>query len=370
MSDFYDNNLSDMDDEFQGLLKSNENREKTPEFVPKRIFIVPYKKRLEQKFFYSKHMSFILEDCEDYEIYFSHQCDSRNFNRGATKNIGFLVMKEKYPDNYKDITFIFNDIDTVPFHKLFNYQTKPGIIKHYYGFEYALGGIVVIKGEDFEKINGFPNFWGWGNEDRVLQIRSERHNLKIDRSKFYHVGSPEILQLFDGVSRLVTPKEYHLGKGDSGADGLSTIHRLTFIIDHESINPKDNEYVVENERIYIINILSFLTGVPYDINEYYEYDLRDPTSKIIRPDNKPTNKTAFHKEDLKNIQYHPMNTQNMNHPINMGNRPVAVNNPHIHAKQMSKMPLDINVFSPEYANYVGVKPRAMPSVNISMGKYF
>jgi len=237
----------------------------------------------------------------------------------------------------------------------------------------------------------------------VLQLRSERHNLKIDRSKFYQVGSPEILQLFDGVSRLVTPKEYHLGKGDSGADGLSTIHRLTFIIDHESVNPRDNEYVVENKRIYIINILSFLTGVPYDINEYYEYDLRDPASKIIRPDNKPTNKTTFDKEDLKNIQYHPMNNPvnapmnnqvnapmnypvnypanaPMNYPanspmypINMGNRHVAVNNPRnnlLHAKQMNKVPFNINVFSPEYANYVGAKPRATPSVNISMNKYY
>ena len=52
-------------------------------------------------------MSFILEDCDDYEIYFSHQCDARTFNRGATKNIGFLAIKEKYPNDYKDITFIY-----------------------------------------------------------------------------------------------------------------------------------------------------------------------------------------------------------------------------------------------------------------------
>ena len=44
-------------------------------------------------------------------------------------------------------------MDTLPFHKIFDYDTTEGTIKHYYGFTYALGGIVVIKGSDFEKTN-------------------------------------------------------------------------------------------------------------------------------------------------------------------------------------------------------------------------
>lgn len=61
--------------------------------IPKRVFIVPYRNRLQHKFFFSKQMEFILEDDDDYEIYFSHQCDRRHFNRGATRNIGFLAMR-------------------------------------------------------------------------------------------------------------------------------------------------------------------------------------------------------------------------------------------------------------------------------------
>jgi hypothetical protein len=90
-------------------------------------------------------MSYILEDKDDYEIYFSHQCDARTFNRGAIKNIGFIAAKNKYPQHYKDITFIFNDVDTIPFTKIFDYDTTHGVVKHYYGFKYALGGIVVIR---------------------------------------------------------------------------------------------------------------------------------------------------------------------------------------------------------------------------------
>ena len=138
---------------------------------PKRVFIVPYRDRIQQKFFFCKQMEFILEGRSDYEILFVHQCDARNFNRGAMKNIGFLAIKEKYPDSYKDISFIFNDVDTLPFHKLFDYETTPGMVKHHYGFETALGGIVVIKGSDFDLINGYPNYWGWGMEDACLQKR-------------------------------------------------------------------------------------------------------------------------------------------------------------------------------------------------------
>ena len=61
--------------------------------IPKRVFVVPYRNRVQHKFFFSKYMSFILEDKDDYEILFSHQCDARTFNRGAVKNIGFIAIK-------------------------------------------------------------------------------------------------------------------------------------------------------------------------------------------------------------------------------------------------------------------------------------
>jgi len=150
--------------------------------IPKRIFIVPYRNRPEQKFFFCKYMEFLLEYMTDYEVYFSHQSDERSFNRGGVKNIGFLAMKAKYPDDYKNITFIFNDLDTIPFNRIFDYETTSGIVKHYYGFDHSLGGIVVMKGQDFELVNGYPNFWSWGFEDACLQKRCLNANLVIDRS--------------------------------------------------------------------------------------------------------------------------------------------------------------------------------------------
>ena len=282
----------------------------TSQIVPKRVFIVPYRNRVQHKFFFSKYMSFILEDCDDYEIYFSHQCDARTFNRGAAKNIGFLAIKEKYPNDYKDITFIFNDVDTIPFNKIFDYQTTHGVVKHYYGFKYALGGIVVMKGADFERINGFPCFWGWGMEDNALQKRCDGYGLTVDRSVFYEIGSPEILQLFDGISRIISKKDPWRGENDDGVDGLRTIHQLKFAIDEKSENPNDNIFAVHNARIFFINISTFLTYIPFGSEEYYNYDLREPKRKIINPDKiRETHKTVVSTNDWSNIPYYPTNRE-------------------------------------------------------------
>ena len=244
-------------------------------------------------------MSFILEDCDDYEIYFSHQCDARTFNRGATKNIGFLAIKEKYPDDYKNITFIFNDVDTIPFYKIFDYETTEGVVKHYYGFKYALGGIIVMKGSDFEKTNGFPCYWGWGMEDNALQKRCDHYGLKIDRSTFYDIGSPQILQLFDGISRIISKKDPWRMDKDNGVDGLKTINALNYNVSSKSDNPNDNIFIVDNPRIFVINIQTFLTHIRFENDQFYNYDLREPKRKIINPDKiKETTKIVATTQDL------------------------------------------------------------------------
>lgn len=274
--------------------------------IPKKIFIVPYRSRPEQKFFFCKYMKFLLEYMNDYEIYFSHQTDKRSFNRGATRNIGFLAMKEKYPNHYRDITFIFNDLDTLPFNRIFDYETIPGIVNHYYGFTHSLGGIVVIKGSDFEKINGYPNYWSWGLEDTCLQKRCEKEKLTICRKNFHKIGSPQILQLFDGVDRIINKKDPHKLKDEDGSTGLSTIHKLKYEIQKKSTEDIDNIYESLGENFYYINISSFHTETRFEDDEYYKYDLREPISKITNPDpTKRTNRVDIKPTEWSNITYYP-----------------------------------------------------------------
>jgi len=207
--------------------------------VPKIVFIIPYRDRVEHKEFFTVYMKHVLEDIPktDYEIYFVEQKNTLPFNRGAMKNIGFLALKYKYPNHYKNITFVFNDVDTVPYSKnIINYDTTPGIVKHYYGFKFALGGIFSIKGEDFERTNGFPNFWAWGGEDNYMQKRVEYAGLYIDRSVFFNILDKNILQLCDGVKRLICRKEAATVVNMTTSDGLVTIRNLNYEFKDEYIN--------------------------------------------------------------------------------------------------------------------------------------
>lgn len=228
--------------------------------VPSIVFIVPYRDRIHHKNFFEIYMKYLMEDYDEnsYEIYFSHQCDNRKFNRGAVKNIGFLAIKEKYENNYKNITFVFNDVDTLPYKKnLLNYETTKGVIKHFYGYEFSLGGIFSIKGEDFELINGFPNFWAWGLEDNVIQNRAIEKKIKIDRSNYYKIGDKNILQFFEGLERLISKENVIRMKKDNFIDGISAISDLKTEITNE-----------------FININEFKTLYNDNVDTYKSYDVR------------------------------------------------------------------------------------------------
>jgi len=359
--------------------------------IPKRVFIVPYRNRPQHKFFFSTYMTSILgqgqgqgQGQKDYEIYFSHQCDERTFNRGATKNIGFLAMKKKYPNDYKTITFVFNDVDAVPFSNIFNYDTVPGVVKHFYGFKYALGGMVAITGEDFEKINGYPNFWGWGMEDAVLQKRCESFDISIDRSNFFPIGSPEILHLFDGVSRIISKRDPIRAKNDNGKDGLTSIHRMVYTVDIVSNNIKDNIHTCPSDKIFVVNITNFLTSVHFGSDEYHDYDLREPSSNISNPVNVKTNRFVSTTDEWTNIPYYPTNEERKkivqkyieDQKRMQTNQGVSRQTYQQHMQAQAQLQNQSlrrqsfspgNVYAPDYAQRIGVKPRATASANIGLG---
>lgn len=207
--------------------------------VPKMIFIIPYRNRQEEQINFIFQMNKLL-DCvnkTEYSFYFIHQCDDRDFCRGALKNIGFLMVKNKYPYCYKNITLIFNDIDTFPKDKniIYDYSTVPGIIKHFYGYSFALGGIVSTTCGDFESINGFPNYWSWGFEDNLLNQRALKANLIIDRSVFYKANDSRITQINSSNTRIVNKAEFERYI-KRNTEGIQSIQNLQYTIDGIFVN--------------------------------------------------------------------------------------------------------------------------------------
>jgi len=242
--------------------------------TPSLIFIVPYRDRVQQQIFFAKQMKTVLSDREPdtYKILYIHQVDTQQFNRGAMKNIGFMVVKAMYPDDYKDITLVFNDVDTMPYSTGFlNYDTKRGTLKHFYGFKYALGGIVSITGYDFEKMNGFPNFWGWGYEDNALNARALKHKVIIDRSQFYPILDKNILQVMDGFERIVNRTEFSMYKAATN-EGIDRITGLEYNIDDAS---------------GFVNITKFDTQREENVATTQVHDMRDALK------NKPSMKLMF-----------------------------------------------------------------------------
>jgi hypothetical protein len=211
-----------------------------------------------------------------YKLWYIHQCDNRDFNRGAMKNIGFLVAKQQYPNDYNNITLVFNDVDTMPLNRNFlNYETSPGIIKHFYGYDFALGGIVSINAYDFERINGYPNLWGWGFEDNCLQVRvNKADNLRIDRGQFYPILDKNILQLTDGVTRIVNRNEFDQYYHNT-TEGIYSIQDLQYDID---------------ENTGFVNIRHFNTGREQDLGKRKIHDLRNGPAPFHPNDHKKNRK--------------------------------------------------------------------------------
>jgi len=199
------------------------------EKIPKIIIIVPYRDREEDRKEFIKRMPTILKHLQ-YKIFIIHQHDKRLFNRGAIKNIGFLAVKERYPHHYKDITLVFNDVDTMPRRKYqFSYNTHANSVNHFYGYTQTLGGIFAIKGQDFERINGFPNIWTWGLEDNSVKMRCDKHQIPINRKEFISWReSHKILALPHGNKRIISPNIEPKLSQNSDTDGISTLFKIKY----------------------------------------------------------------------------------------------------------------------------------------------
>ena len=192
--------------------------------------------------------------------------------------------------------------------------------------------------------------------------------------------------------------------------------------------------MVQNPKIKVVNIQTFLTHIPFGSEEYYNYDLREPKRKIINPDKiKETKKTVVNTTDWSNIPHYPTNREkrenvakylmkmgraippellkqldedkrkeieedsfnNFNRQSDEDNSKSSYNKvsynqlqqshitppkppiyqPLIQNGHISKIPIHMqkpppNKFSLQYAAHIGAKPRAQASARIRLGGAF
>jgi hypothetical protein len=130
---------------------------------------------------------FLMLQSIHYRIYLVDQQDNNEFNRAALMNVGF---KESLKD-FNWTCFIFHDVDTLP-EDVRNLYSCPDQPRHmavaldkwnYKPIGQAhFGGIVALRREHFQKINGLSNqFWGWGGEDDDMYKRVLAKGMKVTR---------------------------------------------------------------------------------------------------------------------------------------------------------------------------------------------
>jgi len=184
----------------------------------------------------------------------------------------------------------------------------------------------------------------------------------FNRSHFYKIGSPEILQLFDGMDRIINKKDPHKLHTDTGQTGLRSIHKLHYTIERTSTNENDNLYQGMPNNFGYININTFLSETRFEDDEYYKYDLREPIAKISNPEPKRrTMNVNTTTEDWTNIPYYPTiqdrKDASLRRQLQPQQQPQQPQPPRTPPPQQIflRQPQSVNIFSQNYTNKIRAK---------------
>ncbi|KAI5694100.1 hypothetical protein M8J75_010680 [Diaphorina citri] len=155
--------------------------------------IIPFRDRFDELLIFLMHMKVFLERQNIvYHVYVVNQVDSYRFNRGSLINVGFLYIRENTHCDF----IAMHDVDLIPINPRLNYSYPGDAIMHIaapdlhpkYHYKTFLGGILMMKNEHFQTVNGLSNkYWGWGLEDDELYVRIKEARIRIERPE--NVGS-------------------------------------------------------------------------------------------------------------------------------------------------------------------------------------
>jgi hypothetical protein len=217
--------------------------------------IIPHRDRLDhlKKFIeYFKKFNF---QNNIIDVFIIDQNNADKFNRGMLLNLGYIIAKNKFMYN----RYIFHDIDSFPDQDIFNlYFTHLDKNIHYaspdlgykYDFSNFFGGIMGIKSDDFEKINGFPNtFFGWGGEDDALYNRFIINNINICRPT---KGSYKLLDHDGPLKEQTNLKKKENILNDLNVwknDGINQLLEIFINIKEYDLDNFINTYQIENSNV-------------------------------------------------------------------------------------------------------------------------
>ncbi len=210
--------------------------------------VVPYRDREPHFLRFVPHMrAYFSRDKLDskipYRVLIIEQSPGLPFNRGALKNIGFLVGRDS-----SEYT-CFHDVDYLPIWANYSFTDVPTSIAWYgaevsliapgrsdrtirHNLEHFFGGVVLCPNNLFDQVNGYSNlYWGWGFEDSDLRLRFTAADVETKRRK----GSFQVMEhdnqgftVEGGPSAIAIVNQHRFKEkwaagGEMAGDGLSSV---------------------------------------------------------------------------------------------------------------------------------------------------
>tara|TARA_B110000858_G_C17761291_1_gene454661 strand:- start:887 stop:1573 length:687 start_codon:yes stop_codon:yes gene_type:complete len=164
------------------------------------IIAIPYRNRAEHLDYFIKNTVPLLQEyLPNTKVVVVEQSEGKLFNRGAVLNVAF----KEYENKTK--YFFTHDVDINPTKKCIEElytkdMTNTEVLGIFTSICNTLGGIIKIRDNVIQLINGFPNdVWGWGTEDKALQNRAEYYNIKKIANLTSNKKYPDYLLRFNDV---------------------------------------------------------------------------------------------------------------------------------------------------------------------------
>ncbi|XP_037951962.1 beta-1,4-galactosyltransferase 7 [Teleopsis dalmanni] len=152
----------------------------------KLAILVPFRDRFEELLQFVPNITrFLQKQRVVHHIFVLNQVDRYRFNRASLINVGFRFTRDVY--DY----IAMHDVDLLPLNEDLHYEYPSDLgplhiaapeLHPKYHYETFVGGILLVRREHFEEMNGMSNkYWGWGLEDDEFYVRIRDAGLQVTR---------------------------------------------------------------------------------------------------------------------------------------------------------------------------------------------
>ncbi|XP_071078931.1 beta-1,4-N-acetylgalactosaminyltransferase bre-4-like [Haliotis cracherodii] len=209
--------------------------------VQRVAIVVPYRDRTSHLKIFLKNVHYFLKKQGiQYMIIVVEQAPGSRFNRGMSRNIGFVEGEKLCGFD----CYVFHDIDLIPqvdanayicddmprFHSInlerWNHRIPPPV---------RFGGVVSFKPDVFRRVNGYSNmYFDWGGEDDDIYYRVRERGYHVVR---YPMNASLYLDLTHPQSWINPSRFNYLRSGldRMTTDGLNSLKYRRYLVDFRGL---------------------------------------------------------------------------------------------------------------------------------------